>query len=72
MIKYETRTTELTVGPTGSDKYGRDPTYIAITSEGGGEYVTVNQSTGPISITPEEWPYIRDAVDKLIGECRNA
>ena len=66
----ETRITQLTVVPDGQPIYSEEATEITLTDEAGGEFVCVRQ-TGPrgesveVRINPDEWPYIRDAIDQL-------
>jgi len=66
------RITRLTVAPEGADLYDECSTHIAIDDEGGGEFVKIVQPSGgtDIRIDVDEWPAIRDAVNKLINECR--
>lgn len=71
---YEIRTTALTVAPAGDSTYSEMATTIAIADEAAGEFVEVKQhgriDIGKIQINPEEWPALRDAIDRLIAECR--
>jgi len=71
---YTTRTLSVAVCRTGDPIWSELTTTIAIVSEGAGEFVEVSQparDTPKIAITPEEWPAIRDAVERMIGECRD-
>ena len=42
--------------------------------EAGGEYIVVSQDSipgrGNVAINPEEWPDIRDAIERMMKECR--
>ena len=72
MSGYETRFTKLHViheGETVATEYGFS---VGINDDGAGEYVTVRgMVTGnPIFISPGEWPALRAAIDKMIGDCR--
>lgn len=73
-MKYETRIMSLTVAPEGEPTFSEMATTIKIEDESAGEFVVVIQSgrtdVGKISINPEEWPAMRDAIDRLIAECR--
>ena len=75
-MKYETRTTSVTVYPAGESMYSELATKIEITDEAGGEFVEVSQSgrndIGKIAINPEEWPDLREAINRMIQECRKA
>lgn len=71
--EYLSRTTQITVLPKGAAIYNETATKITIEDEASGEFVVVEQSRedyGKIAIVPEEWPKIREAIDRLIGECR--
>ena len=52
------------------DEYG---TIIRVTDEGAGEFITLEPaiSTNQIGVTKKEWPVLRDAIEKLLGECRD-
>lgn len=71
---YEIRTTALTVAPEGEPTFSEMATTVAICDEAAGEFVEVTQhgrvDIGKIQINPEEWPVIREAIDRLIYECR--
>lgn len=67
----KTRITQLTVAPEGADLYDDRSTIIEITDEGGGEFVKIVRPSGSaIRIDVDEWPYIRDAINNMIKECR--
>lgn len=77
MTAFETRITAVTVVPVGSPIYVEMATKIEIVDEAAGEFVEVKQcrgqpgDTGSVSIAPDEWPAVRKAIDKMIGECRS-
>ena len=64
----KTRVIELAVG----DDF--TPTAVRIEDNGAGEYVTVSEflpmTEGVLSIEVSEWPALRAAIDRLIGECQ--
>ena len=72
---YETRTTALTVAPVGEPTFSEMATTIGICDEAAGEFVEVKQrgrvDIGKIQIYPEEWPALRDAIDRMVAECRS-
>lgn len=73
MLTYETRIITMIVLPKGDSLYSERATKIYITDESAGEFITVSQLSdvnGEVRITPEEWPDIRAAIDKLAGDCR--
>lgn len=70
--EYVSRTTQITVLPKDAAIYNETATKITIEDEASGEFVVIEQSRsdyGKISIIPEEWPAMREAIDRLIGEC---
>ena len=71
---YQTRTISIAVMPTDDPIYSETVTTVSIEDESGGEFVIVDQSSGgnygKIAINPEEWPTLRNAIDKMINECR--
>ena len=70
----QTRTTQLTVLPQGRPVYSEEATTVTIADEVGGEFVIVEQSGdgyGKIGIDRDEWPPIRDAIDKMVAACRS-
>ena len=69
-MNYQTRVTQMTILPEGEPVYSEGATRIAIDDEGGGEFVVVSQDKGSILIDPEEWRPLRDAIDKMLSECR--
>ena len=74
MPDYEARTVAIAVAREGATVMDDSVTKVEIVDENGGEYVTVSQcirEEQTISITAEEWPAIKAAVDKMIGECRD-
>ena len=73
-MDYETRITKLIVLPKGEPLFSEQATHIEIEDEAAGEYVTVTQyhdgDEKKIGIMPEEWPYVRDAIEKLLSNCK--
>lgn len=71
---YETRITQLTVAPAKEPIFSEMATTVTLEDEAAGEYVVVEQlvrdAPGKIAIVPDEWPVLRDAIDRMIQECR--
>ena len=67
---YEIRTTALTVMPEGGRLFHETATRVSIEDEAGGEFIVVEQEAGKIRIDTGEWAKIREAVDRMVGECR--
>lgn len=74
MSEYETRTLSLLVVKANEPIFSEMATTIRITDEAGGEFVEVEQhgtpEMGKIAINPEEWPVLREAIDRMVAECR--
>jgi hypothetical protein len=76
MREYETRITRLTVLPKGEPIFSEMATTIEIADEAAGEFVKVTSQTDNVDhhesvlISAEEWPLVKDAIDKLIADCR--
>ena len=74
MRDYEIRTTKLVVAPRGDQVYSEMATWVEVKDEASGEFVMLTQSgrtdNGQIAISPEEWPELRSAIDRMIAQCR--
>jgi hypothetical protein len=74
MSKYEIRTLSLLVGRPQDPIFSELATTVSIADEAGGEFVRVRQEAmtenGVIHIDPGEWPVLRDAIERMLGECR--
>lgn len=75
-MSYEIRATQLTVSKEGEPTYDSSSFTITIEDESCGEYVILRSHTemeggGCVPITPEEWPTLREALDQIIGYCRD-
>jgi uncharacterized protein len=72
--QYETRITQLTVAPPKAPIFAETATTITLEDEAAGEYVIVQQdngaAVGKIAINPDEWPVLRDAIERMVNECR--
>lgn len=69
------RVTRLVVVPDGQPLFSEMATSVEIDDECGGEFVVVEQTghpdLGKIQITPEEWPALRTAINRMVHECRD-
>lgn len=74
-MTMETRITSLIVLPEGEPIFSERATIVRIEDEAGGEYIVVSQDSipgrGNVAINPEEWPDIRDAIERMMKECRD-
>lgn len=75
--ELEVRVTSLTVAPVGAELFDERATEVRIVDEAGGEFVEVEQRAlrlkpGMIQVDPNEWPALRDAIDRMVAECRDS
>jgi hypothetical protein len=70
-MTYETRTTKMIVGVKNQQIFDDSVTEIEIVDEAAGEFLEVSQEGGKLRFDPEEWPHVRDAVEKMFKLCRN-
>lgn len=69
---YTRRPTRWHVAPEGEPTYSELATEIRLDDEGEGEYVVLAQgrsNTGEVSINPEEWPALSDAIGHAMSHC---
>jgi hypothetical protein len=66
------RVTQRIVAPMSDQSVlSEQATVLSITDEGAGEYLVVSQhGGGSINITGEEWPLLRDVIEKMLKECQ--
>jgi hypothetical protein len=70
-MTYETRTTKMIVGVKNQQIFDDSVTEIEIVDEAAGEFLEVSQEGGKLRFDPEEWPHVRDAIEKMFKMCRN-
>lgn len=77
MKPYIERITKITILPEGEPIFSEMATHIEVEDEAAGEYLIVSQDGGhvdrkpnSISISPEEWPKIKAAIDKMMESLR--
>ena len=74
-MSIETRITRLVVVPEGMQLFHEQATTVEIEDEAAGEFVVVRQvsedGAGSVCIDPSEWPALREAIDRMIAECRS-
>ena len=64
-MTYETRTTKMIVGVKGEQIFCESITEVEIIDEAAGEFLEVSQEGGKLRFDAEEWPHVRDAIDKM-------
>ena len=74
-MEHEQRILKIAVCVKDEPIFHQCVTEIEIVDEAAGEYLEVSQCSdkydGKIAIDPHEWPSLRDAIDRMIKECRN-
>jgi len=73
-VEYETRTTQWTVGVKGERLYNELGYTIEIMDDGElAEYleVSTHNGHGDLRIDKQCWPTLREAIDKMLKECRD-
>ena len=73
--KIIVRTTRVTILPEGEPIFSDTATHIKIEDEAAGEFLEIEQQSGhvgtkdqTIQITPDEWPVLRGAIDRMMQE----
>lgn len=75
-MKYQTRTTRMTVAPEGEAIFSEKATHIEIDDEAAGEFVKVSQCNGfgskgqTVAFDADEWSHVRHAVDFMVASLR--
>jgi hypothetical protein len=69
------RITQLTVVPDGKPIFDESATQVEITDEGGGEFLIIRQTgvvgrQNEIRLDDDEWPTIREAIERMIDEVK--
>jgi len=70
------RTTRIHLLPEGEAIFSEYGYSVSIDDEAAGEFVIIHTNdggaqNGQIKINPEEWPALREAIDKMVSECRD-
>ncbi len=71
------RVVSIVVLPEGDPLFSEMATRVDIVDEAGGEFVKVSQNLGrtdgdgAIFVSPDEWPALRQAIDRMVVECRS-
>ena len=68
---YKIRVTQISIMPRDEPIFSEQCTTITILDEAAGEFLEVSQEGGKLRFDAEEWPHVRDAVEKMFKLCRN-
>jgi hypothetical protein len=63
--KYHDIITQIIVKPEGEPIMSEMATTISISDEAAGMFIEVSQMGGAIRIDEEEWPAVRDGIDRM-------
>ncbi len=69
MTEYETLLTTITLKPKGKALYSDEATRISLDDTGDEMFVTVSQGYREICINPDEWPMLKDAIERMLALC---
>jgi hypothetical protein len=74
-MSREIRTLKIEVCLKGEPTFHNSMTEIEIIDEAGGEFLKISQCSddneGSIQIEKEEWPTLKEAIEKMFKECRD-
>ncbi len=75
-MSYEIKTLSLIVKPEIDQIFSEMATTVRMVDEGAGPFVEVEQvgraGIGKICIAEEEWPVLKEAIDRMIAACGDA
>ena len=69
-MTHTTRVTRLHVVPEAEPLFSEQAYTVEIDDEGGGEFIIVSDFAEKIRINAKEWPALREAIDRMVKECR--
>ena len=76
-MTQEIRTLAIVVVDEGKEIFDESATHIKIEDEAAGEFLIISQpgserqdGLNAIAIDPSQWPMLRDAIDRMVKECR--
>ena len=61
----------MIVGVKGEQIFDDSVTEIEIVDEAAGEFLEISQDEQKLRFDAEEWPHVRDAIEKMFKLCRN-
>ena len=61
----------MIVGVKGEQIFDESVTEIEIVDEAGGEFLEISQDEQKLRFDAEEWPHVRNAIEKMFKLCRN-
>lgn len=69
------RITQITLAPEGEPIFSESAFVVQIEDDAGGEFLSIQCHDdqcvgGQIRLDPQEWPALRDAIDRMVKECR--
>lgn len=69
------RITQITLAPEGEPIFSEAAFVIQVEDDAGGEFLSVQChddqcANGQIRLDPQDWPALRDAIERMVKECR--
>ena len=68
-MEYESLVVGVVVMEKGGNLFDETAKSVLIVDEGAGRFVTLRSSGGIVAIDPEEWPVLKDSIEKMIAMC---
>jgi len=68
------RVTQYTIAPEGEPIFHERAYTVTIDDQAAGEYVVIHsmdEDAGKLTVDPQDWPALREAIDTLIRECQS-
>lgn len=75
-MNYEARCVAMVFGKENSPMFSESNLRVELEDLASGEFVVLNyigdggDFCGKIPIEPEEWPYLREVINEMVGKCR--
>jgi hypothetical protein len=69
----KTRVTQITIVPEGEPIFSEYGHTVRIEDEAAGEFIVIedhNQEYSKIAISPDDWPTLRRAINRMVKNCR--
>ena len=68
-MEYESLVVGVVVMENGGNLFDESATTVRLVDEGAGRFVELKSFHGIVAIDPEEWPVLKDAIEKMIAMC---
>lgn len=68
-MTHHTLVNSLVILPKGDSLFSERAIIVGMEDDAGGPYVVVKQERGEIALDPEEWPLVREAIERMLRSC---